>query len=771
MRVNHLTVSNFGSYGHADVDLRGISAAVVVGSNGAGKSTLAVDSVLWALFGQCRTDTDQMMKLGETSMSVSVEFGLNGQDYRVTRTRSKATKAGKSELSLSVKHGDDWVSSSGSKLADTQQKICELLNADYDLCISTGFLLQGQADQFSRATASARKAILAQILRLDQYAILKQFAGRKANDCQARMVEKDERLKTLKASLGDVGQLEAQLVDVQTRQTATEADVKSLDVTLDTTKSTIATLEAKRQSLTAVQDQQTILSGKLNGYQARQRQATEQKTRLEKILANRQAIEAKVVELSGLEKEETTLNQATDIATEDAQIIGKRIQVMQEAIHTAKTKKLSLQIQIDATSHTLAQKVLAYQQDTARMEESYKRDVQSSELLGKVPCTTDLQGKCQFTINAVQAQTRMVSSEVTLANRERLLADIEQAVGADLVQKMAALRSELESVQGHHDGGQLDELKAQQADLGAKLKGLQDDRQRVFAAIQEAKRFTVLIPELLAAEQVLVKTNEELSMLAGEIASVESELQSIRLQLLESVTLESELKTVNDSVSALQRNRQALHVSLQAIGEEIGRIKAKIDQVLGAEEEMTTLAAEVDTLHRDMRLCATLTDAYTKIPVLIMENAIPMLEQESNAVLSRISSTGLRVTFETQKTLKSRDGLAETLDIQVRDAFGERLLENFSGGERARVDLAIRIGLSKMLARRAGAKLETLVVDEAFAAIDRDGMDQLIECLPVLSQEFPLCLFVTHDEGFKHALPQQLVCSKSSNGSVVEVVA
>lgn len=769
MRIENITVSNFGSYAEASADLREVSAAVICGQNGAGKSTLFVDAPLWALFGTCRTDTDAMMKLGAMVMSVSVQFALNGQTYRITRTRSKQTKAGKSELSLLVLNGDEWVSNSGAKLTDTQQKIHDLLNADYALFVSTGFLLQGQADRFSRATASERKAILAQILRLDQYSLLKQAAARKANECQVRIVEKDERLQVLKESLGDLEQLESQLGNAQTRQAFTEAEVRANDSKIDQAKTDIATLQAKRDNLTSIQDQQTILQGKLSGYHARQRQATEQKARLDKILSNRQAIESKVVELAELEKAETALNHATNAATEDAQLIGKRIQDVQDEIHVYFTQKTERQSRIDALTQRLNETVLAYQRETKRIEDELARDRQASDLLGKVPCSTELQGQCQFTLQAVQAHGRIMPAELALSTRQTVTAEIQLVVGGELLRQIDHLRGELDAMQGKHPGSEIDSLKATQAACGVQLKSLQDERTRVCAAIQTAKKFTVLMPELLAAEQLVVKTSEELSILAGEIAAVESDMQTIKLQLLEALTLDSDLQSATVQADTLQKDRQAMHNRLQALGEEIGRTLAKIDQIKAAEVEIGALAAEREAIHREMRLCATLAESYQKIPVLIMENAIPMLEHEANSVLDKISTSGLKVYFDTQKALKSRDGLAETLDIRVRDVFGERLLENFSGGERARVDLCIRIGLSKMLARRSGAKLETLVVDEAFAAIDRDGMDQIIECLPVLSNEFPLCLFISHDENFKNALPQQIVITKDSAGSSVTV--
>ena len=769
MRIEQITVSNFGSYADAAVDLRDVSAAVVVGVNGAGKSTLVVDSVLWALFGACRTDTDAMIKLGAMVMTVSVQFALNGQTYRVSRTRSKQTKAGKSELSLSVKNGEDWVSNSGAKLTDTQQKILDLLNADYSLFVSTGFLLQGQADRFSRATASERKAILAQILRLDQYSLLKQTAGRKANECQVRMVDKDERLTALKESLGDLEPLQLAVDTARVEQSKLATLIHFKDAEIDSKKTDIATLQAKRDSLTSVQDQQTIMQGKLTGYQARQRQATEQKTRLEKILSNRQAIEAKVVELAELEKEEAALNHATDAATEDAQLIGKRIQAIHEEVQAYTTQKAQAQSRIDTLSSQLKEKVTAYQQETNRLEESLKRDVQASDLLDKVPCSSDLQAKCQFTLRAVEAQGRVATAEIDLVNREKDVTDIKAVVGIEILQELDRLGVELEKLNANQPGSRLDELKAKQAEAGTKLKALQDDRQRVFTAIQTAKKFTVLMPELLAAEQVLAKTNEELANLAGEISTIEADLQALNLQVLESGTLENSLKSAMAEAGRLQESRVALQNSLQALGEEIGRTLAKIDQIKAAEVEIATLSAERDAIHKEMRLYAVLAESYQKIPVLIMENAIPMLEQEANSVLGRVSSSGMTVRLDTQKTLKSRDGLAETLDIVVRDVFGERPYEAYSGGERFRLDLSLRIGLSKLLAHRAGAKLETLVIDEGLGSLDDEGLQQLRECLSALQQEFKLVRVVTHVDAMKHTFPHQIVVTKDSAGSSVTV--
>jgi len=71
----------------------------------------------------------------------------------------------------------------------------------------------------------------------------------------------------------------------------------------------------------------------------------------------------------------------------------------------------------------------------------------------------------------------------------------------------------------------------------------------------------------------------------------------------------------------------------------------------------------------------------------------------------------MSITLETQRQLKTSDRLTETLDIHIADNEGERPYENYNGGEQFRVNFAIRLALSKILAKRAGARLQTLVVD------------------------------------------------------------
>jgi exonuclease SbcC len=87
------------------------------------------------------------------------------------------------------------------------------------------------------------------------------------------------------------------------------------------------------------------------------------------------------------------------------------------------------------------------------------------------------------------------------------------------------------------------------------------------------------------------------------------------------------------------------------------------------------------------------------------------------------------------------------------------------------VDFAIRIALSKLLAKRAGTKLKTLVIDEGFGTQDAHGLEQLVEAIKTISSDFEKILVITHLEGLKDAFPVRIEVVKLPDiGSQYQIV-
>ncbi|NCF65493.1 MAG: hypothetical protein GWP61_05930, partial [Chloroflexi bacterium] len=157
------------------------------------------------------------------------------------------------------------------------------------------------------------------------------------------------------------------------------------------------------------------------------------------------------------------------------------------------------------------------------------------------------------------------------------------------------------------------------------------------------------------------------------------------------------------------------------------------------------------------------------VQALLIEHALPEIEERANQLLERLTGGDMRIIFDTQRKLKSRDAMAETLDIRIADKDGERPYDNYSGGEQFRVNFAIRLALSQLLARRAGARLQTLVVDEGFGSQDPQGRQRLVEAINAVRDEFACILVITHIDELRDAFSTRIEVQKGLNGSTFKV--
>ena len=94
----------------------------------------------------------------------------------------------------------------------------------------------------------------------------------------------------------------------------------------------------------------------------------------------------------------------------------------------------------------------------------------------------------------------------------------------------------------------------------------------------------------------------------------------------------------------------------------------------------------------------------------------------------------------------------------------------YSGGESFRINFAIRMALSHVLANRAGAKLRTLVIDEGFGSQDAGGRDRLINAINIVKEEYSKVLVISHIQEVIEAFPVQLRVEKTSSGSKVTMM-
>jgi len=227
----------------------------------------------------------------------------------------------------------------------------------------------------------------------------------------------------------------------------------------------------------------------------------------------------------------------------------------------------------------------------------------------------------------------------------------------------------------------------------------------------------------------------------------------------------------------LEATERALHESLEqenSLRMEVGAAQQKVLVLKDLKVRLKEITEQRQDYARLVGQYKQLERAFGKdgVPALLIEQALPEIETRANDLLDRLSEGNMSVRFATQAQYKDkkREDLKETLDILISDGAGTRDYELYSGGEAFRVNFAIRLALSELLAKRAGARLQTLVVDEGFGSQDAMGRQHLIEAINVVKKDFAKVLVITHIEELKEAFPNRIEVEKTERGSLLRVV-
>jgi exonuclease SbcC len=280
--------------------------------------------------------------------------------------------------------------------------------------------------------------------------------------------------------------------------------------------------------------------------------------------------------------------------------------------------------------------------------------------------------------------------------------------------------------------------------------------------------------QLEAARSALKPIEDEIANLASEIEKREEE---IRMQLQEHdqavavlAAAEAQAPDVETAYNELLRLQEEENQLMQ----EVGAARQKVDVLDDLRVRNSDYAARREELGRQVGRHKTLERAFGKdgVPALLIEQALPQIESRANELLDRLSTGGMSIRFVTQAEYKDkkRDDLKETLDIQISDGAGIRDYEMYSGGEAFRINFAIRLALSEVLAQRKGARLQTLVIDEGFGSQDTQGRQRLIEAINLVKGDFAKILVITHLDELKDAFPNRIEVEKTERGSVVRVM-
>jgi DNA repair protein SbcC/Rad50 len=542
--------------------------------------------------------------------------------------------------------------------------------------------------------------------------------------------DRDQSLNAKLNNLIDLDQKRARLnVEWSAAQARLQGEIKSLQKSISEQEQIIETQPtALLESVQAEVDALRTVEEQRHSLQDQQNTLREQGASLK---AQLKAIEAKGKEL----KDRFDRLQATDSPT--CPLCG-------QPLSQEHREDLITQLDAELKAHREEYKECKNQINQAdeNLKEARKQFDGLEGNLKQLPTLLERVGKLQSQVDAAAtASTRVVEENQQLQEYQTMLAD--DAFAPEVKDALALLDAE--------------------ENLLAYDKDSHDEIRRT---LEEFRQYEALKTQLAVALASLATLQENLEGLHVRQGRLEATLGEIDEEVVALEAETQELKIQSDEYARRELEVREQHTRERSAYERVVRVEQDLMALDAQAARREDLEKRREKYRYEEALYKELRTAFGRngIPAMIIETAIPELEAAANELLGRMTDGRMSLRLMTQKD-KVTGGVAETLDIEIADELGTRSYETYSGGEAFRINFAIRVALSQMLARRAGAQLRTLFIDEGFGTQDDSGRYKLVEAITAIQDQFDLILVITHIDELRDSFPVHVVVEKTSGGS------
>lgn len=229
--------------------------------------------------------------------------------------------------------------------------------------------------------------------------------------------------------------------------------------------------------------------------------------------------------------------------------------------------------------------------------------------------------------------------------------------------------------------------------------------------------------------------------------------------------LDAAAPAVSIDVAALER-------SVELAARNVAQIEATVNPYAGALEQaavnragLEREAAQFEEAARQAQVELSVAQTWEEIVsprafrAHLADDKLEDIERHANRWLSILSRDTMAIEFPLGK---KRDILTK---VSIRTPAGvvERSLLAYSGGQRARINLAVDLAIGVAFSRDGALALSCLVLDEAvFSGLDEDGKESVIEALTAAGVAD--IIVIDHDSRLVGQLPRTIEVSLDENG-------
>jgi exonuclease SbcC len=812
---------------HADTEIvwEGLPELVAVhGDNGAGKTT-AVGGLYAALYNALPGYTgnlyDNLTAHGSGDALVEADFEVGGRRYRARREiiggNSKNPEQERWLYDL-----DTGAIIAGPKDFDFRAAVDRIVG-NSDTALATWFMTANREGDLTEIAPAERRALFGRLLGLERLDAVSDAAAEKASEARSMAKAAEvppSKIEEAKVAVEEaVGHLEVVKVLAAQRRLAVQsqeaehakaaAALAELDADDSSLRAAIASHERLVVELRTLDADLEAARRDVDSLQAQAAGLTAAREAADKLDDARAVVKELQIQVAAADKHRAWALETTRLAD----VVDRGIEVI-ASLETAsgvtqETRELAAQIPaIEAEYQAAAARVkqaqaalLAWETERAGIASRLQR---AGEELARVE--DQLSKKPETPFGSDCAPCPFMKAWMDLPARKEEIERKVELIRLELREKEASKPStELEDLtpiirRGESARGAQRALQAA-AETEAKLKDTRDRLDKaernlhahtfseppavipphqatLDEANQKAQDLAILAAGVKPAEAAAAMLETRQAALAtmtqrkGSLAKALEEARGPAERAKAALTQREELRRraqdlVNLQIDTLRQARAALDKANHDVGVATARLQESEARLQEAEQARANYLALLER-QKDFEL---LRRAFGRegIQPLLVEVSVPDLEAVTSELLTeafdRPSELAIRTLSETRK-----GDMIEDFRLEVADENGARDISRFSGGEREIFSLLLRLAVGLWIARRRGASLESVFVDEAFNKLDPSRTKRVVEILLRVSRHFRRIVLLTPKGDVAAHFPARIEVRPSLDGSAIRYI-
>lgn len=813
---------------HVDTEIiwEGLPDLVAVhGSNGAGKTT-AVGALYTALYnrvpGYSGNLYDNLMAHGDGSALLECDFEVGGKRYRVRR-EAVGGNGKNPEQERWLYDLDTGAVLAGPKDADFRAAV-ERLVGDEATALATWFMTAGRDGDLTEIAPADRRALFGRMLGLERLDAVADAAGERARELKAQSKREEASLPSLNEAQGVVTEAEAALLAATEDQSRAAVAVAQARKERDAAAGAVERVNADDTALRAIVDQHDRIHHEADRLEREQdniereiEQLGAQASGLEKaVAAGKQLVEARA-DVKELEIQRAAFEKRQEWDRERRRLYdlieAKKAVVdslSQAAGVTDETRALAARLddivaeyqRLDALNKALESDAKAWDdQDRVlgRAVDQWQRQVEHlKERIAAAPkgLFGDKCAPCPLLVESAALPAKLAEAEKALADAKAkaeahadknpyltrqandltpLIKKGEAARAAKNAIDQAAVtekRRELSIIELHDAESALERHERHAApSVGDPSASLVIARERVdqLTALAAGEQSARTATEMLAARKA--RYQEISDRRSGILADLVAFKPKYKSAIAALNAREDERNRAALALEACELILSRQQASFDAANTALGTAQARAEEASRRYTEAVTKRAAYNDLLAELKAHEFVRTAFGRegVQPLLVEVSVPELEAVATELLSSAFERDVQLAIRTQSETRKGD-FVEDFRIEIADENGARDISRFSGGEREIFSLLLRLSIGMWLARRRGASLESVIVDESFNKLDPGKIARVVDILGNVARHFRRIVLITPKPEVAAHFPAQIRVEAAFDGSRIQYI-